>query len=604
MLPRGLAATLLVAAVGCGDPELNELVVPLSGELLDAATGAFVAGRVAGLPDLGEVRTSSATGQFILQGARVGRRYRLRARASGYIEREIDVVPRPGEPAFVQLRLTPAVACEPGALRCAQGGSAAVERCQDDGRGFELTECAEDEVCGDPPRCVPAHRVEASVAGGGAVQSQPSGISCPPTCGASFAEGTALTLDARPFGTTAFESWGGACEGTTEPECNLTISAPVTVEARFRAVRWPLNVDIRGGPGRVESQPSGIDCPGTCTALFAADSEVELFSEPGEGRVFARWERACSGGGACRVTMDRVRNVRARFTAAADEARLTAAVSGAGRLVSEPEGLDCPGTCELTAPIGTSLRLDARPEAGSVPGEWGLDCDGADRLASCEVRLDADHDVALSFVPFYEAPFEVDPACRWLLGFEGSERLASRCGGATASAPTWTPQSGSRTPLLGDRIDVGTEPMRLGPLGLALPFTVELSVRPDHLSDAVLVGTHDRSDADGGGFELRALADGRVSAIGFGGGAGTTSATTSASTLDAGRWTHIALVAESSGLGLFVDGVESARVTGPIAWVASSTAAWVGFARTGTTAAGRFDGAIDELRVSGSARYP
>ncbi len=65
----------------------------------------------------------------------------------------------------------------------------------------------------------------------GTVTSSPAGISCSPTCTASFVSGTVVTLSAAPGKGAYFAGWSGACKGTGA--CKLTMSAAETVTATF-----------------------------------------------------------------------------------------------------------------------------------------------------------------------------------------------------------------------------------------------------------------------------------------------------------------------------------------------------------------------------------
>lgn len=59
------------------------------------------------------------------------------------------------------------------------------------------------------------------------------------------------------------------------------------------------------GAGKVQSQPAGIDCPGTCTATFAPGTQVKLVQSAGEGWAFKSWSGACSGQAiSCAFTVD------------------------------------------------------------------------------------------------------------------------------------------------------------------------------------------------------------------------------------------------------------------------------------------------------------
>jgi hypothetical protein len=76
-----------------------------------------------------------------------------------------------------------------------------------------------------------------------------------------------------------------------------------------------LTLSISGsGAGSVVSTPTGILCDATCGASFATGTPVTLTSTPYSGSTFAGWSGACSGTGACTVTMDSTKNVGAVFT--------------------------------------------------------------------------------------------------------------------------------------------------------------------------------------------------------------------------------------------------------------------------------------------------
>lgn len=68
-----------------------------------------------------------------------------------------------------------------------------------------------------------------------------------------------------------------------------------------------------GGAGTVASSPSGVSCPGSCTASFPAGTVVALSATPGAGSEFSGWSGACSGAAQCTVTMNGTRTVTATF---------------------------------------------------------------------------------------------------------------------------------------------------------------------------------------------------------------------------------------------------------------------------------------------------
>lgn len=69
------------------------------------------------------------------------------------------------------------------------------------------------------------------------------------------------------------------------------------------------------GTGRITSSPAGIDCPGACTASFAAASAVTLSAAriAGSDDYFEGWGGACSRLESCALTQDSTATVSAGF---------------------------------------------------------------------------------------------------------------------------------------------------------------------------------------------------------------------------------------------------------------------------------------------------
>jgi len=74
------------------------------------------------------------------------------------------------------------------------------------------------------------------------------------------------------------------------------------IKSSFRDDATSLVV-TRAGSGTVTSVPAGIDCGSTCTAAFQEESTVTLTPKADAGSSFAGWSGACSGTGACTVTI-------------------------------------------------------------------------------------------------------------------------------------------------------------------------------------------------------------------------------------------------------------------------------------------------------------
>src|SRR5581483_5417536 len=150
--------------------------------------------------------------------------------------------------------------------------------------------------------------------GSGTVSSTPAGINCGSGCTADFAVGTVVQLSATPAVGSAFAGWSGACSGTAT--CTVTVNAASSVTATFSSAGVALTVTLAGtGSGTVTSSPSGITCGLTCSASFAGGTVVQLTASPSTGSRFLAWSGACSGTGACSVTLNAASSVTATFEA-------------------------------------------------------------------------------------------------------------------------------------------------------------------------------------------------------------------------------------------------------------------------------------------------
>jgi hypothetical protein len=75
-----------------------------------------------------------------------------------------------------------------------------------------------------------------------------------------------------------------------------------------------LGVSLAGtGSGTVSG--SGISCPATCSQIYATGTHVSLSAVSAAGSTFTGWSGACTGTGACAVTLTALERVTATFTA-------------------------------------------------------------------------------------------------------------------------------------------------------------------------------------------------------------------------------------------------------------------------------------------------
>lgn len=336
--------------------------------------------------------------------------------------------------------------------------------------------------------------ITVSVTGDGAVTSSPAGLDCGTACSATFELGTAVTLTATADARARFVRWSGACAGSGA--CTVTAGTGGAVAAEFTAacsdectagatacdaageracrdvdddpcLEWapaeacaageacvgPVCAPVatltvsRAGPGSgtVSSTPGGIDCGADCAEAYPVGTMVTLTATPAADAAFAGWSGACTGRGACVVTLAAAAMVTATFSGACtdecavgttmcagagaevtcgdfdlDPCRewstpvacapaelcggdacavahtLTVARTGPGLVTSTPAGVDCGLDCSERYVAGTTVTLMASTPGGGTFLGWGPPCSGT---GACAVTVGADTTVSASFAP-------------------------------------------------------------------------------------------------------------------------------------------------------------------------------------------------------------
>ncbi len=451
--------------------------------------------------------------------------------------------------------------------------------------------------------------------GRGRVQSLPAGVNCGTMCSAAFPEGEMVELTADPDPGAEFGGWGGACSGT-QLTCMVTMSANRNVDASFGAPQEQLTVSLAGsGAGVVTSDPPAIDCGSTCTAGFDRGQVVRLIASPMSGSNFTGFSGACTGTADCELTMDMAHAVTATFDGNAHQVVVTKNGMGDGTITSAPSGINCGPTCTATFGDGQLIELTAVPTANFVFLGWGGDCASSMTMTACPLTVAGPLNVSAGFERFFFGPLAADASCTTSIHFDGGMPYAQACGGGTAATPTGMyTQTMSRSGLLRTAVTAGgaTEEGQIalnkaGPLpGLA---TIEMSVRKvgaafNARTFGVLYSDLDANDPATSGVRVLVHNDGRF-AVETRDGLTTSTAETAVNTVANNTWYHLAATLSSStGVALFVDGVQVASTPGPLAWTASSSTAWAGAEREGAGGAiYRFNGGIDEIRVSNVLRY-
>jgi uncharacterized repeat protein (TIGR02543 family) len=117
----------------------------------------------------------------------------------------------------------------------------------------------------------------------------------------------AVTADARvttEICNDGIDNDGDGLIDAADPDCQTTVT------------QHGLAVSVVG-PGSVTSNPSGINCPTSCTASYDTGTKVDLTATPANGSTFTGWSGDCNGTGPCSVTMDTEHSVTATFAPAA-----------------------------------------------------------------------------------------------------------------------------------------------------------------------------------------------------------------------------------------------------------------------------------------------
>jgi hypothetical protein len=150
--------------------------------------------------------------------------------------------------------------------------------------------------------------------GSGTVTSTPSGINCGTDCSEIYNGGTVVTLTATPDAGSTFAGWSGDSD-CTDGTVTMNNSRFCIATFALNIQSYTLTVNKNGtGTGRVTSSPSGINCGTDCSESYSEGTTVTLTASPDAGSTFTGWIGACSGTGACQVSMTSNKTATATFT--------------------------------------------------------------------------------------------------------------------------------------------------------------------------------------------------------------------------------------------------------------------------------------------------
>ena len=206
----------------------------------------------------------------------------------------------------------------------------------------------------------------------------------------TYVEDAIVDIEATPASGYQFDQWSGACSGSGA--CQVTMDADKSVIAHFTQITHTLDV--------VADPPDGgTTVPAAGSHIYVENDIVTVTATANTGFEFDHWGGACSGSGACQVTMSTDLNVTAYFTQLPQD--LTISVSPEGG------GTTDPGVGVHTYLYGDVVDVYATPASGYLFDHWSGDCSGT---GSCQILMDGDKSVIANFVEItYDLTISVEP---------------------------------------------------------------------------------------------------------------------------------------------------------------------------------------------------
>ena len=175
--------------------------------------------------------------------------------------------------------------------------------------------------------------------------------------------------------TLAFDS----SEGATPPVLNVTYCLPASTTT------YDLDISVDPGAG-------GTTNPAAGTHSYTENTVVNITATPATGYVFDYWSGACTGSGACSVTMSAAKSVVAHFALAYN---LTTAVLT--DRIGQTGGTTSPAVGDHWYKAGTVVPVTATANPGFHFAVWsGGGCTGTDPNV-CNVTMDANKTVEANF---------------------------------------------------------------------------------------------------------------------------------------------------------------------------------------------------------------
>lgn len=249
--------------------------------------------------------------------------------------------------------------------------------------------------------------------GSGTVTSAPTGITCGSDCTQNYAQSKIVVLTATPAAGYTFNGWSGTaitCLGTGT--CSVTMDAAKTVQANFTAITGNVRLDVAvNGSGKVESTPSGINCPTLCSANFPNATTVTLTATATTGYQLSTWTGAasqCGNASTCPLTLAGNMQAGANFSAISTGTKTRVSVSGMGHVDANDHSISCghvppslagaqSSNC-VKAYAGGSVTFTATPYNDQFKFDhWSGACAGTS--AQCSLDVSTAKQFSAVFVP-------------------------------------------------------------------------------------------------------------------------------------------------------------------------------------------------------------
>ena len=222
-------------------------------------------------------------------------------------------------------------------------------------------------------------------------------------------------LAVTPDVNTASATWAGACAGQGAPNCTFVATGASNPAVVYSPRQYTVSVvgnQQNAGTGTITSTPAGISCTvtgagvtGTCSAPFAAGTNVQVTESARTGSGFGSWGGACAGTGAgatCQLSaLGADASVTAVFTATVSTLTLAPTNDGTGAgSITGPPGVggsapNCTynsgqltGRCTQQYAGAPTVSLSATPMFRSAIQSWTGACAGtAATSTTCSVPM-------------------------------------------------------------------------------------------------------------------------------------------------------------------------------------------------------------------------